>query len=61
MLAEDDKLRLTDVASTEQLLRLILSIPSKKRSFFFDNIEKDQIKKLFWCGEILIGFINNVF
>lgn len=32
--AEDGKLRLTDVADTEQLLRLIQSIPSKKAEPF---------------------------
>ncbi len=30
MLAEDGKMRITDVADTEQLLRLIQSIPSPK-------------------------------
>ena len=34
MLAPDGKLRLTDVADTEQLLRLIQSIPSKKAEPF---------------------------
>ena len=34
MLAEDGKMRLTDVADTEQLLRLIQSIPSKKAEPF---------------------------
>jgi len=34
MLASDGKLRLTDVANTEQLLRLIQSIPSKKAEPF---------------------------
>jgi len=34
MLAEDGKLRETDVANTEQLLRLIQSIPSKKAEPF---------------------------
>jgi hypothetical protein len=33
-LAPDDKMRLTDVADTEQLLRLIQSIPSKKAEPF---------------------------
>ena len=32
--AEDGKMRLTDVATTEQLLRLIQSIPSKKTDPF---------------------------
>ena len=32
--AEDGKMRLTDVATTEQLLRLIQSIPSKKAELF---------------------------
>jgi len=31
MLARDGKMRLTDVADTEQILRLIQSIPSKKK------------------------------
>src|SRR3989338_5826898 len=34
MIAEDDKLRETDVADTEQILRLIQSIPSKKAEPF---------------------------
>jgi len=34
MLARDDKMRLTDVADTEQILRLIQSIPSKKAEPF---------------------------
>lgn len=34
MLAEDGKMRLTDVADTEQLLRLIQSVPSKKAEPF---------------------------
>ncbi|HOI18420.1 MAG TPA: BRO family protein [Candidatus Woesearchaeota archaeon] len=34
LVAEDGKLRLTDVADTEQLLRLIQSIPSKKAEPF---------------------------
>jgi len=34
MLANDDKMRMTDVADTEQLFRLIQSIPSKKAEPF---------------------------
>ena len=34
MLAKDGKMRLTDVADTEQVLRLIQSIPSKKADVF---------------------------
>jgi len=34
MLAQDGKMRITDVASTEQILRLIQSIPSKKAEPF---------------------------
>ena len=34
MLAQDDKMRMTDVADTEQLLRLIQSIPSPKAEPF---------------------------
>ncbi len=34
MKAQDGKMRLTDVANTEQLLRLIQSIPSKKAEPF---------------------------
>jgi hypothetical protein len=34
MLAEDGKMRVTDVADTEQLLRLVQSIPSKKAEPF---------------------------
>ena len=38
LLAPDGKMRLTDVADTEQLLRLIQSIPSKKAEPFTDII-----------------------
>jgi len=34
LIAEDSKLRETDVADTEQILRLIQSIPSKKAEPF---------------------------
>ena len=34
MLAADGKMRLTDVANTEQLLRIIQSVPSKKAEPF---------------------------
>src|SRR3990167_5797291 len=34
MLAPDGKMRLTDVADTEQILRLIQSVPSKKAEPF---------------------------
>jgi hypothetical protein len=34
MLAPDGKMRLTDVAGTEQILRLVQSIPSKKAEPF---------------------------
>ena len=34
MLSQDGKRRMTDVATTEQLLRLIQSIPSKKAEPF---------------------------
>ena len=34
MKAQDGKMRLTDVANTEQLLRIIQSIPSKKAEPF---------------------------
>jgi hypothetical protein len=34
MLAPDGKMRLTDVADTEQILRLVQSIPSKKAESF---------------------------
>lgn len=34
MLAEDGKMRLTDVADTEELFRLIQSVPSKKAEPF---------------------------
>ena len=40
LLAEDGKLRFTDVASTEQLLRLIQSIPSKKAEPFKEWLAK---------------------
>ena len=34
MISQDGKMRLTDVADTEQILRLIQSIPSKKAEPF---------------------------
>jgi len=40
MRAEDNKLRLTDVASTETLLRLIQSIPSPKAPYRYLNAYK---------------------
>jgi len=50
MLAEDGKLRLTDVADTEQLLRLIQSIPSPKAEPFkvwLASVGKDRINETF--------------
>ena len=40
MLAPDGKMRLTDVADTEQVLRLIQSIPSKKAEPFKTWLKK---------------------
>ena len=41
--AEDGKMRLTDVADTEQLFRIIQSIPSPKASdYLLSNHEEDQ-------------------
>ena len=54
LVAEDGKMRLTDVADTEQLLRLIQSIPSKKAEPFkawlakvgYQRIEETQNPEL---------------
>ena len=49
MTADDGKLRLTDVADIEQLLRIIQSIPSKKQSLSKCGLlrsEKRELKKL---------------
>ena len=49
MLATDGKMRLTDVASTEQIFRLIQSIPSPKAEPFklwLANVAKQRIDKL---------------
>jgi len=45
MLAKDGKMRLTDVADTEQVLRLVQSVPSKKAEPFkiLENIEVEGI------------------
>ena len=40
MTAQDGKKRLTDVANTEQLLRIIQSIPSKKAEPFAEPDER---------------------
>ena len=41
--AEDGKMRLTDVADTEQLFRIIQSIPSPKASdYLLSNNEEDK-------------------
>ena len=45
MRAQDGKMRLTDVANTEQLLRIIQSIPSKKAEPF--KIWLAQVANLF--------------
>lgn len=37
--ASDGKLRMTDVADTEQLFRIIQSIPSPKASDYLSNVE----------------------
>ena len=37
--ASDGKLRMTDVADTEQLFRIIQSIPSPKASGYLPNVE----------------------
>lgn len=37
--ASDGKLRMTDVADTEQLFRIIQSIPSPKASDYLPNVE----------------------
>jgi hypothetical protein len=49
LLSEDDKMRLTDVANTEQLFRLIQSIPSPKAEPFkqwLAQIAKERIDQL---------------
>ncbi|MCD4773080.1 MAG: Bro-N domain-containing protein [Bacteroidales bacterium] len=46
MLAADGKMRMTDVADTEQLLRLIQSVPSPKAEPFKRWLAKPQQQKL---------------
>jgi hypothetical protein len=49
MRAPDGKMRMTDVADTEQLLRLIQSIPSKKQShlsYGWHKLETNESMKL---------------
>ena len=49
MLAPDGKLRLTDVANTQQLLRLIQSIPSKKAEpfkFWLAQVGSDRLDEM---------------
>ena len=56
--AEDGKMRLTDVATTEQLLRLIQSIPSKKLSHLNYGLPKLEAKDWMKCKtpkSVLIG------
>jgi len=59
MPAPDGKMRLTDVADTEQLLRLIQSIPSKKAEPFKLWLAKIGNEQLFITKRGYIGFINN--
>ena len=50
MKAEDGKYRLTDVANTEQLLRIIQSIPSKKAEPFklwLAQVGRERIEETF--------------
>ena len=51
--AADGKMRLTDVADTEQLFRLVQSIPSPKA----ESLSPTMIAKI--IGRILYLFINN--
>ena len=44
MKAQDGKMRLTDVASTEQLLRIIQSIPSKK--MWLAQVSRERIEEV---------------
>jgi len=49
LLASDGKMRLTDVADTEQILRLIQSIPSKKAEPFkmwLAQVGRERIEKI---------------
>jgi prophage antirepressor-like protein len=47
MLAHDGKMRITDVMDTEQVLRLVQSIPSKKAEPFKLWLAKDCLKNYF--------------
>lgn len=47
MVAEDGKMRLTDVADTEQLFRLIQSVPSPKAEPF-----------KIWIAQVGLVFLN---
>ena len=49
--AADGKMRLTDVADTEQLLRLIQSIPSKKLNLLSFGLQKMQ--ESLWKNEVV--------
>jgi hypothetical protein len=66
MLATDGKMRLTDVADTEQLLRLIQSIPSPKAEPFktwlakvgYESMEEMALNAIFIFVFILSYMIN---
>ncbi len=60
MEATDGKMRLTDVADTEQLLRLIQSIPSAKEELFKNRIVSFSYERLDGLNNLRIFFINYV-
>ncbi|MDT8412135.1 MAG: Bro-N domain-containing protein [Vicingaceae bacterium] len=59
MVAEDGKMRLTDVADTEQLFRLIQSIPSPKAEPFKLWIAKVAKERMDEIEDPEIGLIND--
>ncbi len=54
MLAPDGKMRMTDVADTEQLLRLIQSIPSPKVEPFKRWFAKVSALRIEFCFTLII-------
>jgi len=56
MLAEDGKMRLTDVADTEQLFRLIQSVPSKKAEPFKQWLAKVGSERIDEIEDPELGF-----
>ena len=61
MLAIDGKMRLTDIADTEQVLRLIQSIPSKKAEPFklwLAKVGSERIDEIVDPERSIVGFAS---